>query len=161
MIPAGAWYGFKSRSNQPARVAPLYPVPEMIIELTEVHYFEVMQPGRVISSTWNDGLRVQPMDGHLPHLVEKTKPPNRFSQRKVETMLPYVILHMGVSVDGRIDWGLAPDSPYYDLVPLFNADTDISGSNTFLKAEIPEEPDPAFAGLYEEWVNKPSRALLA
>ncbi|MGE5249415.1 MAG: dihydrofolate reductase family protein [Bacteroidota bacterium] len=76
-------------------------------------------------------------------------------------MLPYVILHMGVSVDGRIDWGLAPDSPYYDLVPLFNADTDLSGSVTMLTGLTEEDPAIAFAGIYEEWINKPFRPLLA
>ncbi len=76
-------------------------------------------------------------------------------------MLPYVILHMGISVDGRIDWGLPLDNPYYELVPLFNADTDISGSNTILKATFPEEPQKAYPELYELWANKPSRPRLA
>ena len=37
-------------------------------------------------------------------------------------MLPRVILHMGVSVDGRYDWTVAPDTTYYDIVRLLEAD---------------------------------------
>jgi len=47
-------------------------------------------------------------------------------------MLPRVILHMGVSVDGRYDWTVAPDTPYYEIVRLLEADADLSGSRTML-----------------------------
>ena len=76
-------------------------------------------------------------------------------------MLPYVILHMGISVDGRIDWGLGSDNPYYELVSQFDADTDISGSNTILQAQFPDDPQAALGKLYEEWINKPSRPIHA
>jgi 2,5-diamino-6-(ribosylamino)-4(3H)-pyrimidinone 5'-phosphate reductase len=76
-------------------------------------------------------------------------------------MLPYVILHTGISVDGRIDWGLDSDNPYYELVPRFQADTDISGSNTILTAQIPEDPQKELGLVYDEWIQKPFRPRLA
>jgi len=45
-------------------------------------------------------------------------------------MLPNVIIHVGLSEDGRIDWGGGSDNPYYELVQKLSADRDISGSNT-------------------------------
>ncbi len=76
-------------------------------------------------------------------------------------MLPYVILHIGVSVDGRIDWGTGEEGPYYMLAGRLGADADLSGSATILKASWPDDPRSAFPGLYEEWINKPDRPLLA
>ncbi len=76
-------------------------------------------------------------------------------------MLPYVIIHIGMSVDGRIDWGGGADNPYYELVREFRADTDISGSNTMLKAFLPEDPQKAFGQAYEQWVQIPDRPRLA
>jgi 2,5-diamino-6-(ribosylamino)-4(3H)-pyrimidinone 5'-phosphate reductase len=76
-------------------------------------------------------------------------------------MLPYVILHIGISADGRIDWGLGSDNPYYELVPQLSADTDISGSNTILKAEFPDGPQKAFGEVYDHWAAMPSRPILA
>ena len=76
-------------------------------------------------------------------------------------MQPYVIVHAGISVDGRIDWGVGSDSPYYALVEQFGADTDISGSNTILRATFPDDPREGLGPLYEEWINKPARPVLA
>ena len=76
-------------------------------------------------------------------------------------MLPYVILHTGTSVDGRIDWGGGSDNPYYELVEQFRADTDNSGSNTILAAQFPDNPREALGKLYDDWVNKPSRPIHA
>jgi 2,5-diamino-6-(ribosylamino)-4(3H)-pyrimidinone 5'-phosphate reductase len=76
-------------------------------------------------------------------------------------MLPYVIVHMGISVDGRIDWGGGSDNPYYELVEQFGADTDISGSNTILAAQFPEDPQIALGKLYDEWMSKPARPIHA
>ncbi len=76
-------------------------------------------------------------------------------------MLPYVILHTGISVDGRIDWGTGEQGPYYMLVGRLGADADLSGSATIRKASWPEDPRSAFPGLYEEWIGKPDRPLLA
>lgn len=75
-------------------------------------------------------------------------------------MLPRVILHMGVSVDGRYDWALGPDTPYYEIVQLLEADADLSGSRTMLAAFIPDDPKTAFPGVYEQWVKLPTRPLL-
>jgi 2,5-diamino-6-(ribosylamino)-4(3H)-pyrimidinone 5'-phosphate reductase len=83
------------------------------------------------------------------------------TMQKGATMQPYVILHMGISLDGRIDWGGDADSPYYDLVEQFGADTDISGSNTILQATFPEDPKKALGSLYNEWINKPNRPIHA
>ncbi len=75
-------------------------------------------------------------------------------------MLPYVILHVGTSLDGRIDWGGGSDNPYYELVEQFGADTDISGSNTILRAKLPDDPQKALGQVYEEWITKPWRPQL-
>ncbi|MGE5123176.1 MAG: dihydrofolate reductase family protein [Acidobacteriaceae bacterium] len=72
-------------------------------------------------------------------------------------MLPYVILHMGISVDGRIDWGGGSDNPYYELVDQLGADTDISGSNTIIQAQFPDDPQKALGQVYADWIKKPSR----
>jgi len=76
-------------------------------------------------------------------------------------MKPYVILHMGISLDGRIDWGGGSDNPYYELVEQFGADTDLSGSNTILQAEFPEDPRQGLGDTYDEWIQKPTRPFFA
>jgi 2,5-diamino-6-(ribosylamino)-4(3H)-pyrimidinone 5'-phosphate reductase len=49
-------------------------------------------------------------------------------------MLPYVVIHNVVSVDGRMDW-ITPDlGQYYGLAATWNADAMLSGSNTLLAA---------------------------
>jgi 2,5-diamino-6-(ribosylamino)-4(3H)-pyrimidinone 5'-phosphate reductase len=68
---------------------------------------------------------------------------------------------MGISVDGRIDWGGGSDNPYYEPVEQFGADTDISGSNTILTAQFPENPQNALGKLYDDWINKPARPIHA
>jgi 2,5-diamino-6-(ribosylamino)-4(3H)-pyrimidinone 5'-phosphate reductase len=56
-------------------------------------------------------------------------------------MLPKVILHIGCSLDGRIDW-LKPDNfIYYRLIQGWNVDAMISGSRTILAAEMFDDPD--------------------
>ena len=60
-------------------------------------------------------------------------------------MLPRVILHNGVTVDGRMDWfaGEGDMGLYYELAARWNADAMLSGSNTMLAAYaqegVPEE----------------------
>lgn len=76
-------------------------------------------------------------------------------------MQPYVILHIGISLDGRIDWGGGSDNPYYELVEQFGVDTDISGSNTILQASFPDDPQKALGGVYEEWIKKSKRPIHA
>ncbi len=76
-------------------------------------------------------------------------------------MLPTVILHMGVSVDGRIDWGTGDAGPYYAIATQLGQDVDLSGSNTILKATWSEDPSRDFPDLYNAFFNKPGRPLLA
>jgi 2,5-diamino-6-(ribosylamino)-4(3H)-pyrimidinone 5'-phosphate reductase len=68
---------------------------------------------------------------------------------------------MGISLDGRVDWGGGSDNPYCELVEQLGADTDISGSNTILQAAFPDDPKTALGGLYDEWIKKPSRPMHA
>ena len=60
-------------------------------------------------------------------------------------MLPYVILHIGMSIDGRIDWGVGDEGLYYELAAHFNADAMLTGSRTMLAAyasqDTPHEDD--------------------
>lgn len=60
-------------------------------------------------------------------------------------MLPKVIIHVAVSVDGRIDW-ISPDlGLFYGLISRWNEDATLAGSDTILKA--PEQgPDDAASG---------------
>jgi 2,5-diamino-6-(ribosylamino)-4(3H)-pyrimidinone 5'-phosphate reductase len=56
-------------------------------------------------------------------------------------MLPHVILHIGMSVDGRIDWGMGDEGLYYELAARFNADAMLTGSRTMLAAyATPDTP---------------------
>ena len=57
-------------------------------------------------------------------------------------MLPRVILHSGVSVDGRIDWGQDDMGLYYELAARSNAEAMLSGSNTMLAAYAGQETPP-------------------
>ena len=45
-------------------------------------------------------------------------------------MLPRVIIHNGISVDGRMDWFTGDLGLYYGLAALLNADAMLSGSET-------------------------------
>ena len=49
-------------------------------------------------------------------------------------MLPHIILHIGMSADGRIDWGEGDVGLYYELAARFNADAILTGSRTVLAA---------------------------
>ncbi len=54
-------------------------------------------------------------------------------------MLPYVILHNAVSVDGRMDW-ITPDlEQFYGLAADFEEDATLAGCETMLKAYPPEQ----------------------
>src|SRR5512146_2060368 len=76
-------------------------------------------------------------------------------------MLPHVIMHVGASLDGRIDWGLSAQSPYYEVIRSFDADMDLTGSNTMLAAPVPEDPQAEYGEVYEEWMSLPKRPKLA
>lgn len=49
-------------------------------------------------------------------------------------MLPRVIIHSGVSADGRMDWYPGDEGLYYEIAGRFNADAMLSGSNTMIAA---------------------------
>jgi 2,5-diamino-6-(ribosylamino)-4(3H)-pyrimidinone 5'-phosphate reductase len=57
-------------------------------------------------------------------------------------MLPHVILHIGMSVDGRTDWGVGDEGLYYELAARFNADAMLTGSRTMLAAYASEPKAP-------------------
>lgn len=65
-------------------------------------------------------------------------------------MLPHVILHNAVSVDGRIDDFTADVELYYELAVRWKTEAVLSSSNTMLKAS----PPPA-----ESEINKPLEPL--
>lgn len=54
-------------------------------------------------------------------------------------MLPRLILHNGVTVDGRMDWFTGDIGLYYELAARFEADAMLSGSNTIAAAFSAEE----------------------
>jgi 2,5-diamino-6-(ribosylamino)-4(3H)-pyrimidinone 5'-phosphate reductase len=61
-------------------------------------------------------------------------------------MLPRVILHNSVSVDGRVDW-FAPDiGLHYELASRWRVDVHLAGSDTILTADesMPPEDETAF-----------------
>jgi 2,5-diamino-6-(ribosylamino)-4(3H)-pyrimidinone 5'-phosphate reductase len=53
-------------------------------------------------------------------------------------MLPRVIIHNMVSVDGRIDWFTPDVGLFYQLASLWKEDATLAGSNTVLAAEWEE-----------------------
>jgi 2,5-diamino-6-(ribosylamino)-4(3H)-pyrimidinone 5'-phosphate reductase len=61
-------------------------------------------------------------------------------------MLPRVILHNAVSLDGRIDWFIPDIGLFYELASRWNEDATLAGSDTVLdpEAEVPEEDEQAF-----------------
>ena len=56
-------------------------------------------------------------------------------------MLPRVILHNAVSVDGRIDWFTPDVDQFYELASRWEEDATLAGSNTIFnpEEELPEE----------------------
>ena len=61
-------------------------------------------------------------------------------------VLPYIIIHNAVSVDGRIDW-FAPDiGQFYELAARWKEDATLAGSNTIFnpEGEVSEEDEEAF-----------------
>ncbi len=52
---------------------------------------------------------------------------------------PYVILHVGMSLDGRLDWARVNQGLFYEIASRWRPDAMLSGSNTILAAEFPEE----------------------
>jgi 2,5-diamino-6-(ribosylamino)-4(3H)-pyrimidinone 5'-phosphate reductase len=61
-------------------------------------------------------------------------------------MLPRVILHNQVSLDGRIDWFTPDVGLYYEIAARWQADAHLAGSNTIFNPdeEIPPEEPAVF-----------------
>jgi 2,5-diamino-6-(ribosylamino)-4(3H)-pyrimidinone 5'-phosphate reductase len=78
-------------------------------------------------------------------------------------MLPYVILHVGMSLDGRLDWVTVDQGLYYEIATRLAPDAILSGSNTILAADIPEEIPEEYREMAAEMVSQPdeTRQLLA
>ncbi len=57
-------------------------------------------------------------------------------------MLPRVILHNAVSLDGRIDWFPADVGKYYELASLWKEDATLAGTDTLIKAYPEEKTEP-------------------
>ena len=76
-------------------------------------------------------------------------------------MLPKVILHNAVRLDGRIDGFPMDLLQYYELIATWKEDATLSGSDTFLKAasEVPAEDESVL--LLPKIDPGDSRALLA
>ena len=58
-------------------------------------------------------------------------------------MLPHVILHVGMSADGRLDWGVGDEGLYYELAARFKAEAMLTGSRTMLAAYASPDPPQA------------------
>ncbi len=67
-------------------------------------------------------------------------------------MIPRVVIHMLVSLDGRIDWLVAPDMVgslyglYYELASRWKEDATLAGADTILASlnNVPKEDEKAF-----------------
>jgi len=75
-------------------------------------------------------------------------------------MLPRVILHNSVSVDGRVDWFTPDIGLHYELASRFGAHAHLAGSDTILSAD--EETPPEDGAVFEppERIPNDSRPLL-
>ena len=76
-------------------------------------------------------------------------------------MLPKVILHNAVSLDGRIDGFPIDLFQYYELAASWKEDATLAGSDTFLKAASEAPPEDESAFLPPKIDPSDSRALLA
>lgn len=77
-------------------------------------------------------------------------------------MLPYVILHNAVSVDGRVDWFNADVGKYYELAARWQEDATLAGSDTLLKAYPKDNLTPEDEEAFEHEKDNPedTRPLL-
>jgi len=76
-------------------------------------------------------------------------------------MLPKVILHNAVSLDGRIDGFPIDLFQYYELAASWKEDATLAGTDTFLKAASEAPPEDESAFLLPKINPNDSRALLA
>ena len=77
-------------------------------------------------------------------------------------MLPHVVLHNAVSVDGRLDWFPADVGKFYELASYWKEDATLAGSDTLLKAYPEEKMMPEDKEAFEHVKAKPddTRPLL-
>jgi 2,5-diamino-6-(ribosylamino)-4(3H)-pyrimidinone 5'-phosphate reductase len=85
----------------------------------------------------------------------------RSNNKKGRFMLPKVILHDAVSLDGRIDGFPIDLFQYYELAASWKEDATLAGSDTFLKAASEAPPEDESAFLPPKTDPGDSRALLA
>ena len=77
-------------------------------------------------------------------------------------MIPYVIIHNAVSVDGRIDWFPADIGKFYELAATWKEDATLAGTDTLIKAYPEERITPEDEEAFEHVKPKPddTRPLL-
>ncbi len=77
-------------------------------------------------------------------------------------MLPHVIIHNAVSVDGRIEWFQADVRQFYELAAYWKEDATLAGTDTLLKAYPEEKIMPEDKEAFEHIKAKPddTRPLL-
>jgi 2,5-diamino-6-(ribosylamino)-4(3H)-pyrimidinone 5'-phosphate reductase len=77
-------------------------------------------------------------------------------------MLPHVILHNAVSVDGRLDWFPADVAKFYELAAYWKEDATLAGSDTLLKSYPEEKIMPEDKEAFEHVKSNPddTRPLL-
>lgn len=73
-------------------------------------------------------------------------------------MLPHVVLHNEISVDGRMDWLTVDMGLYYGLAARWEADAMLSGSNTLLNAYPPEQMQEEDEAVFEPPLRDPDDA---
>lgn len=78
----------------------------------------------------------------------------------VDLMLPRVILHNAVSLDGRIDGFPIDLQQYYALAATWKEDATLAGSGTFLKAASVAPPEDESAFVLPEKDPYDNRAIL-
>ena len=68
-------------------------------------------------------------------------------------MLPRVILHNAVSLDGRIDGFPMDLQQYYELISIWKEDATLAGSHTFLQAASVAPPEDESALSRLKWIR--------
>jgi 2,5-diamino-6-(ribosylamino)-4(3H)-pyrimidinone 5'-phosphate reductase len=77
-------------------------------------------------------------------------------------MLPHVVLHNAVSVDGRVDWFTPDVGKFYELAAYWKEDATLAGADTLLKAYPEDRVPPEDKEAFEHEKSKPldTRPLL-
>jgi len=75
-------------------------------------------------------------------------------------MLPKIIIHNAVSVDGRIDWFQADIEKFYDLTSEWNEDATLAGSDTLIAAYADRTEEENMESFNREKDSDDNRPLL-